>query len=60
VLFGSEAGTALDVATSSTLDITAPAQAAGTVDVRVVTSYGNSAATIGDLYSYADPPVVSG
>ncbi len=60
VLFGSEAGTALDVGTSSTLDVTAPAQAAGTVDVQVVTSYGNSAATTGDLYSYADPPTVSG
>jgi peptidoglycan/xylan/chitin deacetylase (PgdA/CDA1 family) len=60
VLFGSEAGTALDVGTSSTLDITAPAQAAGTVDVQVVTSYGNSAPSVGDLYSYADPPTVSG
>jgi len=60
VLFGSEAGTALDVGTSSTLDITAPAQAAGTVDVQVVTSYGNSAASIGDLYSYADSPTLSG
>jgi len=60
VLFGSEAGTALDVGTSSTLDITAPAQAAGTVDVRVVTSYGTSAGSTTDLYSYADPLIVSG
>jgi peptidoglycan/xylan/chitin deacetylase (PgdA/CDA1 family) len=58
VLFGSEPGTALKIWTSA-LEITAPAHAAGTVNVQVVTSYGRSLASIADRYTYADPLTVS-
>ena len=53
VLFGSEPGTALDVGSDSALDITVPPHTAGTVDIQVVTSYGSSAASAADLYTYA-------
>jgi peptidoglycan/xylan/chitin deacetylase (PgdA/CDA1 family) len=55
VLFGSTPGTAVYVASTSVLDVTVPAHAAGTVDIQVVTSYGRSAARPEDVYTYADP-----
>src|SRR5207253_9019154 len=42
VTFGGVPGTALAVSSRTALRVTAPAHAAGTVDVRVVTAYGTS------------------
>jgi hypothetical protein len=56
VLFGGTPGTNLEVTSSHELRVTAPAHAAGGVDVRVVTRYGTSAAVPSDRYAYATAP----
>jgi hypothetical protein len=52
VSFGPKAGTGLDVISSTKLTIVSPAQAAGTVNVKVSTSAGTSPAVTGDQYTY--------
>jgi hypothetical protein len=56
VLFGTVAGTALRVSSAGSLTVAAPAQAAGTVDLRVVTAYGTSSLVPVDKYTYVAPP----
>jgi hypothetical protein len=52
VVFGSTAGTALTLISSTSLKVTAPAHTAGAVDVRVTTPGGTSAVTTTDRYTY--------
>ncbi|HEX3284198.1 MAG TPA: IPT/TIG domain-containing protein [Mycobacterium sp.] len=56
VKFGSTTGTGLVVHSSTSLTVLAPAAAAGTVNVRVTTSYGTSAAVSVDKYTYESMP----
>jgi hypothetical protein len=55
VQFGTTAGTAVHVLSASKLTVTAPAHAAGDVDVKVVTAYGSSPGVAGDSYLYNAP-----
>ena len=59
VRFGASAGTSISVVSSTKLLVTAPARAAGSVDVKVTTRYGVSATTSADRYTYIAPPVVT-
>lgn len=60
VTFGGTAGTGLTVNDDNTITVTAPAHAAGTVDVIVTTGGGPSANTSADNYVYgAVPPTVT-
>ena len=52
VRFGTVAATAVTVSADGSLTVTAPAQAAGVVDVRVVTPYGTSPVATADRYTY--------
>ena len=56
--FGSQPATAVTFLSPTTLEATAPA-GTGTVDVRVTTAHGTSAATAADDYRYVGPPTVS-
>ncbi|MBE0610789.1 MAG: IPT/TIG domain-containing protein, partial [Dehalococcoidia bacterium] len=58
VSFGGTAA-AITAVTATTITVTAPAHAAGTVDVFVTTPVDTSANTIADNYTYLDVPVVS-
>ncbi len=61
VKFGTTTATSFTVRSSTQLLATAPAHAAGTVQVSVTTPGGTTAATPADLYKYAYPvPAVSG
>jgi hypothetical protein len=60
VLFGSARGTHITVTSSGRLYVTAPAHAAGSVDVRVVTAYGTSAGVLADHYRYVGAPTITG
>jgi peptidoglycan/xylan/chitin deacetylase (PgdA/CDA1 family) len=60
VQFGTGAGTALQVSSTGTVYVTAPAHAAGLVDVKVTTSYGVSSIGIGDRFTYTEPPAPPG
>jgi alpha-tubulin suppressor-like RCC1 family protein len=55
VLFGKTKGTKLHVVSSTRLLITAPAHAAGAVDLRVTTAYGTSKAVKADHFTYGAP-----
>jgi alpha-tubulin suppressor-like RCC1 family protein len=57
VLFGRAVGTQLHVLSAKTLTVTAPAHAAGRVDVRVVSAYGTSKVKGVDRFTFV-PPVV--
>jgi hypothetical protein len=59
VLFGGIAGTQLSLASPVRLTVIAPAQAAGVVSVRVVTSHGTSAEVAADRFRYVAPPTIS-
>jgi hypothetical protein len=56
VTFGGTAATAFTVSNDTTITATAPAHAAGQVDVVVTTSGGNSPVTPGGRYTYTTPP----
>jgi IPT/TIG domain-containing protein len=56
VTFGSTKGTAIAVASSGLLAVTAPSESDGIVDVRVTTSYGTSSAHTADRFTYRDAP----
>jgi hypothetical protein len=61
VLFGTAPGTAYTVLSDTQIQATAPAQAAGTIDVTVTTPYGVSGITPADQYTYvAAVPTVTG
>jgi hypothetical protein len=55
VVFGTTAGTSVHVVSASKLTVTAPAHAAGDVDIKVVTAYGSSPGVAGDSYLYNAP-----
>ena len=57
VYFGATKGTGLHVISSTELEITTPAQAAGQVSVRVATSHGTS--SVRSYYRYVRPPAVT-
>ena len=59
VTFGTKTGTHLKVVSASTITVTTPAHAAGTVDVRVTGPAGKSAVTPADHYTYENPPTVT-
>ena len=56
--FGAVAATGYVVDSDTQITATSPAQALGTVDVRVTTPSGTSANTAADDYTYTPPPVV--
>jgi hypothetical protein len=59
VRFGAAAASNVTVESSSAITAVAPAEAAGTVDVTVVTPAGTSTATAADRYTYQQPPTVT-
>nr|WP_269330170.1 IPT/TIG domain-containing protein [Kineosporia babensis] len=59
VTFGGVAGTSIVVSTDSQLTVTAPAHAAGTVDVVVTAPGGSSAISSADQFSYFAAPTVT-
>lgn len=59
VTFGGTAATSYTVTNDTTITATAPAHAAGQVDVLVTTSLGTSANTAADDYTYQDLPAVT-
>ena len=52
VSFGGTAGTAITVNNATTITVTAPAHAVGTVDITVTTGAGTSATSAADQYTY--------
>jgi hypothetical protein len=60
VTFGGTAGTALIVVSSTSITVTSPAHAAGTVDVLVTTPLGVSPNTVADNFLYGSGPVITG
>ncbi len=52
VLFGSITAPGFIATSATTIDVVAPAQPAGTVDITVVTPYGTSAISGSDEYTY--------
>ncbi len=59
VLFANRPGTALHVLSSGRLQVTAPAHAAGTVSIRVVTNHGTTAVSGAARFSYKPAPAVT-
>jgi hypothetical protein len=59
VLFGATAATGVTCSANS-CTVTAPAEAAGTVDVTVTTAGGTSVVSSADQYTYTLPPTVTG
>ncbi len=60
VTFGAAAGSAVTVVSPTSITVTTPPHAKGTVDVRVTTSGGASPITTGDRYKYLARPKVTG
>jgi hypothetical protein len=60
VMFGAVAATSFTVNSDSQITATAPAQAAGPVDVTVTSPGGVSATSSADAYTYAAVPAVTG
>ncbi len=60
VKFGAANATKYTVNSATQITATAPAGAAGTVDVRVTTVGGTSAISAGDHYTYIAAPIVTG
>ena len=59
VLFGTTAVTNFTLLDATSILVTTPAMAAGTVDVKVTTPYGTSAATSADQYTAVTAPAVT-
>ncbi len=59
VRFGSTAGSIVSVNSSTSISVSVPAHAAGTVDVTVVTPAGTSATSSADSFAYADAPTIT-
>jgi Flp pilus assembly protein TadG len=60
VKFGSNAATAVNVTSATSLTATSPAGTAGTVDVTATTTFGTSATTQLDRFTYGAVPTVTG
>lgn len=60
VHFGATLSPAVGAYSDSTIQATAPAELAGTVDVTVTTPLGTSATSPADQFTYVPPPVVTG
>lgn len=60
VTFGGTAGTGLTVVSDTSITVTSPAHAGGTVDVLVITPGGSSAVTTSDQFTYGPAPTVTG
>ncbi len=60
VMFGGTAATGFTVNGATQITATAPAGAAGTVDIRVTTAGGTSAISANDEYTYVAAPTVTG
>ena len=58
VFFGDAAAAQVTVNDDGSITATAPAHAAGTVDVTVVSPYGSSAIVPGDQFTFTDSPLV--
>ena len=58
VSFGGTAATSFTPVNATTVNATAPAHAAGTVDITVTTPGGTSATNAGDQFTYVAPPPV--
>lgn len=54
--FGGSAGSAVAVASSGTVQVTAPAHSPGAVDIRVSTPYGTSSVVASDHFTYRTAP----
>lgn len=59
VMFGDLTGSTVNVIDANSLTVHAPAHAAGTVDVTVVTTAGSSPHVFEDSYTFTDGPVVT-
>jgi YVTN family beta-propeller protein len=59
IAFGGTAATSFTVVSDTQITVTAPAGAAGTVDVKATTSGGTSATSAADGYTYLALPMVS-
>ncbi|WP_336691434.1 IPTL-CTERM sorting domain-containing protein [Delftia acidovorans] len=59
VTFGGTAASGVTVNSATQITATAPAQAAGTVDVRVTTMGGTSATSVADQFTYVAMPTVT-
>jgi alpha-tubulin suppressor-like RCC1 family protein len=59
VLFGASVGHSVRVASAHALSVVVPPHKAGRVDVRVVTSAGESTIVKGDRFTYVAPPTVT-
>lgn len=59
VMFGTAAGSSVHVVSSTRLYVTTPRHSAGLAGVHVVGSFGTSANTSADHYSYVRPPTVT-
>src|SRR6202043_3666368 len=59
VTFGTARATHVKVVSATTITVTTPAHAAGTVDVRVTGPVGTSVVTPADHYTYENPPTVT-
>ena len=57
--FGSNAGTSVDVTSSSSLSVVVPA-GSGTVPVTVITTGGGASTPLADAYTYVTTPTVTG
>jgi hypothetical protein len=60
VKFGTTAATGYTVNSATQITATAPAEAAGTVDITVTTGSGTSAVSAGDQFTYVAAPAVTG
>ncbi len=60
VLFGGTRGYAVQVTSPTTLYVTSPPHLAGTVNLRVTTTFGTSPAIIADAFHYVPPPEITG
>jgi PKD repeat protein/N-acetylneuraminic acid mutarotase len=59
VTFGGTSASSFTVDSATQITATSPAHAAATVDVRVTTAGGTSAATPGDHFTFVSPPAVT-
>ncbi|MDT4926926.1 MAG: hypothetical protein QOG01_4639 [Pseudonocardiales bacterium] len=59
VTVGSAAAQLVKVISSTSLQVVTPAHVAGSVSVRVTTSYGTSPTSAGGAFTYVDPPTVT-
>ncbi|MFG6489634.1 putative Ig domain-containing protein [Roseateles sp. BYS78W] len=59
VSFGGTSGTGVTVNSSTSISVTAPAHAAGTIDITVTTTGGTSSTSAADRFTYVAPAVAN-